>query len=126
MDPVYLFSLASKHRDWIAMRQTAIAENIANANTPQFKARDIVPFSRLFEMTELSLTTSHVRHMSPGTSVGSVVELAAGEDQEQTHGGNSVSIEGELMKAGEASHAYQFNTGIVRSFHRMLLSSTKG
>ena len=48
MGPVQLFELASQQAHWLSARQVAVAENIANANTPGYKAADVPPFeSRL-------------------------------------------------------------------------------
>ncbi len=47
------------------------------------------------------------------------------EGWEITHSGNSVSLEQELIKAGEVNRAYKLNTGIAKAFHRMLLASAK-
>jgi flagellar basal-body rod protein FlgB len=41
------------------------------------------------------------------------------------HSGNSVSLEQEMVKGGDVNRDYSMNTAIVRSFHRMLLSSAK-
>ena len=55
-------------------------------------------------------------------------QAAAIEEQnpwEVTDSGNSVALEQELIKAGDVNRAYALNTGIVRSFHAMLMSAAK-
>ncbi len=47
------------------------------------------------------------------------------EPWETTHSGNSVSLEQELINAGDVNRAYRLNTGIAKAFHRMLLASAK-
>ena len=44
MTPIHLFNVVSQHNRWLAARQTAIAGNVANANTPGYKALDVQPF----------------------------------------------------------------------------------
>ena len=39
--PLFLFELASSQARWLELRQSTIATNVANANTPGFKARDV-------------------------------------------------------------------------------------
>ena len=39
---------------------------------------------------------------------------------------NDVSLEKELIKAGEVSRDYALNVNIVKSFHRMWMASVKG
>jgi len=43
--PVFLASLASSQASWLAARQTTIASNVANANTPGYQVRDVTPFA---------------------------------------------------------------------------------
>jgi Flagella basal body rod protein len=44
MGPIHLFDLASQQARWLSARQIAVAENIGNANTPGYKAKDVPPF----------------------------------------------------------------------------------
>ena len=46
MEPVNLFDLATQQARWLSVRQTAIAGNIANANTPGYARHDVEPFER--------------------------------------------------------------------------------
>jgi flagellar basal-body rod protein FlgB len=41
------------------------------------------------------------------------------------HSGNSVSLEQEMLKAGDINQDYSLNTAIIKSFHRMFMTSTK-
>ena len=45
---------------------------------------------------------------------------------EVTHSGNSVSLEQEMIKAGEVNRTYSLNTSIVKAFNQMLMASIKG
>ncbi len=38
------FALAARRLDYIDQRQRVLAQNIANANTPNYQARDLSPF----------------------------------------------------------------------------------
>jgi flagellar basal-body rod protein FlgB len=53
------------------------------------------------------------------------VEAANSSSWDVTHSGNSVSIEQELINAGEVNRAYRLNTSIAKAFHRMILASAK-
>ena len=120
-----LFNIVSRHNNWLAVRQTAVAGNIANANTPGFRAQDVQPF----EMA--------ARAGAPGdggdAARTSVVRSAgcAGHGTaprgpwEITHSGNNVSLEQELLKAGEVNRAFRLNTSVAKAFHRMILTSSR-
>ena len=60
------------------------------------------------------------------TAVDTDTRATAKKDSwEVVHSGNSVSLEQEMVKAGDVNRDYSMNTAIVRSFHRMLLISAK-
>ena len=44
---------------------------------------------------------------------------------EVVHSGNSVSLEQEMLKAGDVNKDYSLNTAIIKSFHRMFMSTAK-
>ncbi|MFG1272681.1 flagellar basal body rod protein FlgB [Xanthobacter flavus] len=125
MEPLFLFNLASRHAQWATVRQTAIAGNIANANTPGYKAVDTEPFSAILDRTRLSLARTSGSHMDLATGGIGATKVAAREGWDTSHSGNSVSLEQEMLKADEVNRAYSLNTSIVRSFHRMILASVK-
>ena len=125
MEPVFLTKLVSNSNDWLSVRQATIAENIANANTPGFRSKDLEPFTTVISKTQLAMTATHDGHL------GQTMEAARKSDVEKvdswtvTHSGNSVSLEQELMKAGEVARDHSLNASIAKSFHRMYLSIVK-
>ena len=48
-------ALASSKMRWASERQKIVAENIANADTPRYRARDLVPFSALLAGSQQEL-----------------------------------------------------------------------
>lgn len=126
MGPVHLFAIATRHNQYLAARQTTIAGNIANANTPGFKALDLEPFDVTMEQTRLTMAVSKPNHMSPTDSGSTDATVTDGATWDTVHSGNSVSVEQEMLKAGETKGAFTLNTTLMRSFHRMMMSATKG
>ncbi len=125
MEPVYLFELATRHSQWAAQRQVTIAGNIANANTPRFQARDIEPFSAALDKTRLVMSATTPGHLNPSANGASEIGSQYAESWDITHSGNTVRIDQELMKANQAARAVSLDTSIIRSFHRMLLTSLR-
>jgi flagellar basal-body rod protein FlgB len=120
---VYLFDIAARQADWLSLRQATIAENVANATTPGYRARDVVPFEKILDRTELTLATTQSGHIALDRSGGRTnVESAL----KITRSGNSVTIEDELIKAGEVNRDYALATSIMKTFHRMVLAAAKG
>lgn len=125
MGPIYLFDIASQRNQWLSLRQAAISGNIANANTPGYAAMDVEPFEAVLQSSHLQMSTSDPQHVAQSTQAAD--GLAENENAWQTYdSGNSVSLESELVKAGEVNSAFALNNNVIKAFHRMLLSSTKG
>jgi len=123
--PLYLFELASSQARWLELRQSTIAANVANANTPGFKARDVEPFNKVLDTTPVRLALTSPSHMQLSAVETDSRATAKKDSWEVVHSGNSVSVEQEMTKGGEVNRDYSLNAAIVRSFHRMLLSSAK-
>lgn len=113
-----IFEIASRQAEWLALRRAHVASNIANVNTPGYRAREVMPFDAYLQ-----------RATSAGASPG--LDAAGGETNEEAlaetlESGNSVNLENELLKSSEIARNHALNAGMVRAFHRMLLLSSKG
>lgn len=125
MQPVNLFKLASLQAEWLSVRQAAIAGNIANANTPGYRAVDVEPFEEVLARTSVSLTATNEGHFGSRAQEAS---FKTKEDDRTTAilpSDNTVVLESELMKSGEIARSFELNTAIVKAFHRMALMSVK-
>lgn len=125
MTPIHLFNVVSQHNRWLSVRQSTIAGNIANANTPGFKALDVAPFEAALESARLTMTATTSAHMTPAGNAAPAIAVGREEPWDVTHSGNSVSLEQELLKANDVNRAYRLNTSVLKAFHRMILASAK-
>ncbi|WP_201859690.1 flagellar basal body rod protein FlgB [Microvirga soli] len=123
--PVYLFDLASRQAQWLATRQTTISGNVANANTPGYRARDVEPFADVLDKTKLVMAATNNGHIGMSPSHAEATKVKKSESWDTVYSKNSVSLEQELIKAGEVNRQHTLNTTIVKSFHRMLLTSVR-
>jgi flagellar basal-body rod protein FlgB len=123
--PLFLFELASSQARWLELRQSTIASNVANANTPGYKARDVEPFNKVLDAMPVKLAVTSPAHIQLSASETDTRTNAKKDSWEVVHSGNSVSVEQEMVKAGDIGRDYSLNTAIVRSFNRMLQSSAK-
>ncbi|MFY0610925.1 MAG: flagellar basal body rod protein FlgB [Hyphomicrobiaceae bacterium] len=127
MEPVTLFKLAANHNGWLSERQLTIAANIANADTPNFRAQDVAPFSASADSARMTMALSDPKHMPPPASAtGAVIEREPDNDPLTKHGGNTVSIDRELLKSQSVRKSFAMNAAIIKAFHGMVLASTKG
>jgi flagellar basal-body rod protein FlgB len=126
MGPIHLFDVVSQHNRWLSVRQTTVAGNIANANTPGYVSLDVPAFEAALESAQLALAATQPGHISPAADGLTVAEAAPDESSEIYHSGNNVSLEREMIKEGEVNRAFSLNMGVIKAFHRMLLTSAKG
>ena len=125
MSPIYLFDLASRQAQWLSTRQATIAGNIANADTPGFKARDVEAFAEVLEKTQLALAVTSPRSMAGAGPASDAAAIGEGDSWAVKESGNSVTLEAELLNAGEVDRAFSLNNVIQKSFYRMLMMSVK-
>lgn len=126
MDPINIFAIASKSNRWLGVRQATVAQNVANANTPGYKALEVEPFEAAMSATKLEMERTRAGHLAPSGSIDADAGVKEDESWEVVHSGNNVSIEQQLLKANEISGAYALNTGAIKAFHRMLMMSSRG
>ena len=102
-----------------------ISGNVANANTPGYRARDVEPFADVLDKTKLIMAATNGGHIGFAPSQADSAKVKKSESWDTVYSKNSVSLEQELIKAGEVNRQHSLNTSIVKSFHRMLLSSVR-
>jgi flagellar basal-body rod protein FlgB len=122
VQPVYLFALASQHERWATVRQAAVTSNIANANTQGYTAVDVQPFSAVLDdATEVTLARTEPGHLSASGDAADTVE----RDWQAKDTGVPVSLDRQLMLADETNRAFSLDTGVVKAFHRMLMTAVR-
>ena len=124
MDAVQLFDLASQQARWLSVRQTAVANNIANTNTPGYKAVDVKPFKSILDKSLLTQSVTHHSHIRTGGEVTAMTKVESDGLATQSSS-STVKLENELVKSGEVAHAYELNTAIVKAFHRLIMMTVK-
>jgi len=125
MQPVNLFDLASQQARWLSVRQSAIAGNVANANTPGYAAMDVEPFEKVLKNTSVAMSATHSGHILASTSPARMTVETEQDGVAILPSKNSVSLEDQMLKAGEVGRSFELNTSIVKSFHRMFLMTAK-
>ncbi len=122
-----VLNLASRQASWLLARENVVAQNVANANTPGYKATDLTPFEATLQTASLQLVTTSPMHISiPESEAPAASEEISTERGDTFLSGNNVSLEQEMMKGGEINRAYSLNTAVVKAFNGMLAQATKG
>jgi flagellar basal-body rod protein FlgB len=121
-----IFALAARQASWLLARQQVVAQNVANANTPGYKAADLKPFEASLETASLQLAATSPAHFSIGDAQELSQPANAPDSDEVYYSGNDVSEEQEMGKTGQIARAYALNTAIVKAFNGMVLQAVKG
>ena len=124
MESIQLFEVASRQAEWLSVRQSVVSGNIANANTPGFRARDVSPFEAVLQNTNLPMAATNPMHIIDA-STDRFVESEVNEGSAQQLSGNSVELSSELMKEGMIKRDYDLNTAVVKAFHKMMLMTVR-
>ncbi|MFZ2099999.1 MAG: flagellar basal body protein [Oricola sp.] len=125
MTAVNLFKLASTQAKWLSLRQTTVANNIANADIPGYRSVDVEPFANVLSnaSVQLNSTTSNHFGKSPLDTAFRVIEE---QSTVMANQGKQVSLEDELVKSSQIRESFDLNTAIVSAFNRMILMTAKG
>lgn len=122
MAPVSLFTLIDQQKTWLSARQSLVAQNIANVNTPGYKATDTLPFARVMQAASLEMAGTNALHMRPSESETMAIAKRALDPQDTTHSGNTVSPEDEMIKAAEIRGSFTLDNNLMRTFHGMWMT----
>jgi flagellar basal-body rod protein FlgB len=125
MQPIQFFELASKQAEWLSVRQSVVAGNIANVNTPNFKAKDVTPFQSVLNTTSARMAATHRAHFTETEMASRVTDTEPTEGVGVQESGNTVGLAEELMKEGQVKREFELNAGLVKAFHRMMLMTVR-
>jgi flagellar basal-body rod protein FlgB len=118
-----VFRIASGLAGHASARQAAIAGNVANADTPGYRARDVAPFAQAYqaETAGPAMRATRQGHLESGTTQAAMIQSIDAPGPSGPNG-NTVSLETEMMKAVEVRHShemalsvYQTSLGILRT-----------
>ena len=132
LSKIPLLSGLAARLEFLSARSSVIAENIANADTPDYMAKDLKQpsFKSLAQsaagQSSTQIRVSDPRHISTSTnSVGGYQRVAA-PDGEASLTGNQVSVETQAMKLSETRMQYGLATSVYRKGLSMLRLAVRG
>jgi flagellar basal-body rod protein FlgB len=125
-----VFKLAHAMASHAGKRQALVSQNIANADTPGYHAKDIKPFKEVFSggANPGAMRASRAQHLNgTGSGLGddmnwAVTTTKAGNDPND----NSVSIEMEMLKGVEVKRQHDRALAIYKSSMKVLRSAASG
>ena len=111
------FEILEKITQASSQRQKVIASNIANADTPGYKATDLV-FDNILSNAKVKLLTTDPKHIA-GSKTNEVNGKLIVEDNPSWGDGNNVELDVEVAKMTENSLTYSAAITIMQAKLRM-------
>lgn len=90
-------------------RMGLLAQNVANADTPGYKARDLPDFARSYR--ESALPATRPGHLTAGATSATAERIAGGADPN----GNTVSLEDQMLRMADVRQSHEMALAIYRS-----------
>lgn len=106
-------------------RQAVIAQNVANADTPGYVARDLPKFQDVYAPAEAGVSmqrATRAGHLH-GAASASVDGMSIEDRSFASPDGNTVSIETEMMRATDAKRQHDRSLAIYKSALTILRAS---
>jgi len=114
-----LLRLMTGKMSYLGQRQAVLSQNVANANTPGYKAKDLEPFSfdSALKKAGVGMNVTDPRHIVPASMAGVNTDTIKARTFETVPSGNSVEIEQQMMEVSKTAIDYQAVIGV---YHKML------
>jgi flagellar basal-body rod protein FlgB len=109
-----LLSMLKDRMSWLSKRQDVLSQNVAGADVPGYTPRDLKPqdFEKTLRSTmsqsAAALTVTNPNHIAAvSSSAQQNYEVKDTPDVAAPPGGNSVSLESEMIKVADTQAQYQ-------------------
>jgi flagellar basal-body rod protein FlgB len=114
-----VLSMLRTRMEWSQARQKVLAENVANADTPGFRPRDLVPpqfgepnHLASPQVSGVALARTEPLHLAGFPGTGSEFHAISKGNFEVRATGNAVNLEDQMMKVAGNQMDYQIATAL--------------
>lgn len=123
-----LFKLLSARMTWLSQREVVLGQNIANADTPDYRPRDLraKDLERLVRTVDrpperIGVVQSHPGHIpAAGTATIGLGGGVQDETYEVSPDGNAVVLEEQMAKLATTALAYQTTANVYQKYLGMV------
>ena len=98
---------------WLDRRAAVLAENIANADTPGWKSRDLKPFSAALDAAGVAPLRTNPMHLAGTAGDDAAARALAGESAPD---GNTVRVDVEMTKVADTETAQTLVSNLWKSY----------
>lgn len=122
-----LVSMLRDRMQWHQVRQKVLAENIANADTPGFKPRDLrepdsAPAGAARSASTVTIDRTDPRHLAVSSGAAEPATKAAARFETRPSG-NALNLEDEMLKVADNQSQYQLAATLYQKSLAMLRSA---
>lgn len=114
-----LFAALDQNFAWLSQRQEVLAQNIANADTPDYTPRDVErpSFARMLSNAARGfyMRTTSALHLGGASGTDGEFKVIKDENPTETNTvGNAVVLEEELMKVAKTASDFQLTANLYK------------
>jgi flagellar basal-body rod protein FlgB len=113
-----LFKAMMSRMSWLTERQQLLSQNVANADTPNFKPSDLKPLSFqdvLGNATgKLQLVATQANHLAAPGGGAEPFRPVVDKSVAASPSGNAVSVEDQMLKVASTANEFQLTTNLYR------------
>lgn len=122
-----VFSAATKNMGYLSARQQVLAENVANANTPNYLARDVAKPSFEKELkAQIALNATNPKHFTaPRNNIGMNRVYTPAPKEALSIDGNGVDIEYQMNEVSKTRGDYNQMLSIYNKYKAMIQVANK-
>ena len=125
LDKLSFFAMAKKRLAWLTQRQEVLAQNISNADTPGYRAKDLEPFAfeRLVkrESMQINMDVTEKGHLDGRRKrIRDFSEKAERKPFETAPAGNAVILEEQMGKLNETSASHKLTVQLYNKQLKMI------
>lgn len=123
-----LDALLEQKMAYLNKKQSVLAENVANSDTPGYKAKELAPFTfaETLKQVNVGITTTDVRHIVPASMAGINAKTVKVKTSETLPSGNSVDLESQMMEVSKTGIEYNTITSLMRKIDKLFEIALKG
>lgn len=126
-----IFAVLGKRMEWLSQRQRVLADNIANADTPNYVPRDLNEgeFQRVLRDRQRPVDpkATHAAHLQGTALRGGPARTERQDDPYETSpSGNAVILEEQLIKVSKTQSDYQTIANLYRKHMDMFRTALRG
>lgn len=120
-----VFHMAHAMAKHASVRQSAVAQNVANADTPGYRSQDVTSFAETYRPLQdgRQMARSRAGHLSTSDSVRHPMLQISDDQSAMSPNGNSVSLETEMLRSIETKRQHDRAIAIYKSSLDVLRAS---